>query len=75
MSSAGTASPRVGEGACPLRQTVARAVARAEVEAICSVLGLTQGNKSRAARLLGTNYTTLHIKMRRHGISAQEFRD
>jgi DNA-binding NtrC family response regulator len=48
-------------------------VTRAEVEAIRHALGLTHGNKSQAARLLRTNYTTLHAKMRRHGISAQEF--
>ena len=56
-----------------LRRIVTHAVTRAEVEAIRHALGLTHGNKSRAARLLRTNYTTLHAKMRRHGISAQEF--
>lgn len=56
-----------------LREIVTHAVTRAEVEAIRHALGLTQGNKSRAARLLRTNYATLHAKMRRHGISAQEF--
>jgi two-component system nitrogen regulation response regulator GlnG len=56
-----------------LRRLVAHAVTRAEVEAIRHALRLTHGNKSRAARLLRTNYTTLHAKMRRHGISAQEF--
>jgi DNA-binding NtrC family response regulator len=56
-----------------LRRIVTRAVTRAEVEAIRHALGLTHGNKSRAARLLQTNYTTLHAKMRHYGISAQEF--
>ena len=56
-----------------LREIVTHAVTRAEVEAIRRALGLTHGNKSRAARLLRTNYTTLHAKMRRYGISAQEF--
>jgi two-component system nitrogen regulation response regulator GlnG len=56
-----------------LRRIVTHAVTRAEVEAIRRALGLTHGNKSRAARLLRTNYTTLHAKMRRYGISAQEF--
>ncbi|HEX7786467.1 MAG TPA: helix-turn-helix domain-containing protein [Methylomirabilota bacterium] len=56
-----------------LRRIVSHAVSRAEVEAIRHALRLTQGNKSRAARLLRTNYTTLHAKMRRHGISAREF--
>ncbi|HME96641.1 MAG TPA: helix-turn-helix domain-containing protein [Methylomirabilota bacterium] len=56
-----------------LRRIVTHAVTRAEVEAIRHALGLTHGNKSRAARLLQTNYTTLHAKMRHYGISAQEF--
>ncbi len=56
-----------------LRRIVTHAVTRAEVEAIRHALGLTRGNKSRAARLLQTNYTTLHAKMRHYGISAQEF--
>ncbi|HEY7203475.1 MAG TPA: helix-turn-helix domain-containing protein [Methylomirabilota bacterium] len=63
----------VGPSGFALRQIVTHAVTRAEVEAIRHALELTQGNKSRAARLLRTNYTTLHAKMRRHGISAQEF--
>jgi DNA-binding NtrC family response regulator len=56
-----------------LRPIVNHAVTCAEVEAIRHALELTNGNKSRAARLLRTNYTTLHAKMRRHGISAREF--
>ena len=36
-------------------------------------LASTLGNKSHAARLLRTNYTTLHGKMKRYGISAREF--
>ena len=66
---AGPARP----GGLPLRWIVRHAVTRAEVAAIRHALGLTRGNKSRAARLLRTNYTTLHAKMRRHGISASEF--
>ncbi|HUM17607.1 MAG TPA: helix-turn-helix domain-containing protein [Candidatus Nitrosotalea sp.] len=62
-------------GPLPLRRTVARAVARAEVEAIQRALEITQGNKSQAARLLRTNYATLHAKMRRHGISTQQPRE
>jgi DNA-binding NtrC family response regulator len=49
------------------------AVTRAEAEAIRRALASTHGNKSHAARLLRTNYTTLHAKMRRYGISAREF--
>ena len=65
------ASSRVGT--CSLRQIVDGAVAYAEGEAIRRALTATVGNKSQAARLLRTNYTTLHAKMRRYGISAQEF--
>jgi two-component system nitrogen regulation response regulator GlnG len=71
-----TMAPITGSGRdvrFALRQIVTHAVTRAEIEAIRQALGLTHGNKSRAARLLRTNYTTLHAKMRRHGISAQEF--
>jgi transcriptional regulator of acetoin/glycerol metabolism len=32
-----------------------------------------KGNKSQAARLLRTDYSTLHTKMKRYGISARDF--
>ena len=60
-------------GVFSLRQIVDSAVTRAEAEAIRRALGSTHGNKSHAARLLRTNYTTLHAKMKRYGISAREF--
>jgi DNA-binding NtrC family response regulator len=60
-------------GTCSLRQIVGSAVADAEGEAIRRALTATIGNKSQAARLLRTNYTTLHAKMKRYGISAAEF--
>ncbi len=50
------------------------AVAEAEAHAIRRALRSAKGNKSLAARLLRTNYTTLHAKMKRFGIVAQEFR-
>ncbi len=67
------ASARSKVGTCSLRQIVDGAVADAEGEAIRRALTATLGNKSRAARLLRTNYTTLHAKMKRYGISAREF--
>ena len=70
-SSAPCAPMRVG--LFSLRQIVDAAVSRAEVLAIRRALASTAGNKSHAARLLRTNYTTLHAKMKRYGISAQEF--
>jgi DNA-binding NtrC family response regulator len=60
-------------GTWSLRQIVDGAVADAEGEAIRRALIATVGNKSQAARLLRTNYTTLHAKMKRYGISAREF--
>ena len=60
-------------GISSLRQIVNGAVADAEGEAIRRALTATIGNKSQAARLLQTNYTTLHAKMKRYGISATEF--
>ena len=60
-------------GLFSLRQIVESAVTRAEAEAIRRALASTLGNKSHAARLLRTNYTTLHGKMKRYGISAREF--
>ncbi|MFI5374685.1 MAG: helix-turn-helix domain-containing protein [Candidatus Rokuibacteriota bacterium] len=60
-------------GVFSLRQIVDSAVTRAEAEAIRRALVSTLGNKSHAARLLRTNYTTLHAKMKRYGISAREF--
>ena len=62
-----------GVSAFSLRRIVDGAVGRAEGAAIRHALTVTQGNKSRAARLLQTNYTTLHLKMKRYGISAREF--
>jgi DNA-binding NtrC family response regulator len=67
------AEARSRVGTCSLRQIVSGAVAAAEGEAIRRALTATIGNKSQAARLLRTNYTTLHAKMKRYGISAAEF--
>jgi DNA-binding NtrC family response regulator len=35
----------------------------------------TKGNKSEAARLLRTDYKTLHLKMKQYGISRVPFRE
>ena len=61
-------------GTHSLRELVDHAVAEAEVRAIRQALASARGNKSLAARILRTNYTTLHLKMKRLGISAREFR-
>ena len=51
------------------------AAAYAEQHAIRRVLQTTKGNKSEAARVLRTDYKTLHLKMKQYGISAAAFRD
>ena len=51
-----------------------RAAAEAERQAIRLALQATRGNKSEAARLLRVDYKTLHLKMKRYGIEAREFR-
>jgi two-component system nitrogen regulation response regulator GlnG len=56
-----------------LREVAELAAARAERELIRQALEATNGNKSRAARMLRTDYTTLHAKMKRYGISARDF--
>lgn len=66
-------SSRARVGTASLRQIVDGAVMQAEGDAIRRALAVTRGNKSQAARLLRTNYTTLHSKMRRYGIGPREF--
>src|SRR5437899_2304226 len=51
------------------------AAADAEQQAIRRVLEITKGNKSEAARLLRTDYKTLHVKMKQYGIDAGPFRE
>jgi len=60
-------------GVHSLRELVRQAVMEAEAQAIRRALASTKGNKSLAARVLQTHYTTLHAKMKRFGISAREF--
>jgi two-component system nitrogen regulation response regulator GlnG len=57
----------------PLRDVAAGAVEAAERRAISEALRSVGGNKSRAARALDTDYKTLHLKMKRYGIRAQDF--
>jgi len=57
-----------------LRQLQQQAVAQVEREAIERVLRQTQGNKSRAARLLQIDYKTLYAKLKAYGIDATPLR-
>lgn len=56
-----------------LREVAELATVQAERDAIRLALEATKGNKSQAARLLRTDYTTLHGKMKRYSISAHDF--
>jgi len=58
-----------------LREIAGRAAAEAERQAIRLALQATRGNKSAAARLLRTDYKTLHVKMKQYGIDAGRFRE
>jgi DNA-binding NtrC family response regulator len=58
-----------------LKEIAAAAAADAEQQAIRRALEITMGNKSEAARLLRTDYKTLHLKMKQYGVDARRFRD
>src|SRR5436309_495584 len=58
-----------------LREIAEAAAAYAEQQAIRRVLQVTCGNKSEAARLLRTDYKTLHLKMKQYSIPAAQFRE
>ena len=71
------ATARRGEPApsSSLREIAEAAAEGAEGQAICRALQTTGGNKSEAARLLRTDYKTLHLKMKQYGIDARRFRE
>jgi two-component system nitrogen regulation response regulator GlnG len=58
-----------------LKEIAEAAAADAEQKAIRRALQNTKGNKSEAARLLRTDYKTLHLKMKQYGIEAGRFRE
>ncbi|MBI4591785.1 MAG: sigma-54-dependent Fis family transcriptional regulator [Candidatus Rokubacteria bacterium] len=65
--------PGPGLAGLSLRKARERVAVEAEQQAIRQALQATRGNKSEAARLLRTDYKTLHLKMKRYGIQAREF--
>jgi DNA-binding NtrC family response regulator len=67
------AAPEHAGGDLSLREVAELAAVQAERELIRHALQATKGNKSQAARLLRTDYTTLHAKMKRYSISARDF--
>jgi transcriptional regulator with GAF, ATPase, and Fis domain len=56
-----------------LKEVAADATRTAERDAICDVLRTTKGNRSRAAKLLQTDYKTLLRKIRQLGIRVRDF--
>jgi DNA-binding NtrC family response regulator len=56
-----------------LRAIAADAAQMAERQIICEVLRSTAGNKSRAAKMLQTDYKTLHVKIKQLGIRVRDF--
>jgi DNA-binding NtrC family response regulator len=58
-----------------LKEIAGAAAADAEQQAIRRALETTLGNKSEAARLLRTDYKTLHLKMKQYGVDARRFRE
>jgi DNA-binding NtrC family response regulator len=56
-----------------LREIAAEAAGEAERRAISEALRAARGNKSQAARALGTDYKTLHLKLKRFGLRARDF--
>lgn len=55
-----------------LKQIAENAVEEAEKQAIRSVLKSTGGNKSQAAKILKTDYKTLHVKIKKYGLKASQ---
>jgi DNA-binding NtrC family response regulator len=55
-----------------LKQIAENAVEEAEKQAIRHVLKATSGNKSQAAKILKTDYKTLHVKIKKYGLKSSE---
>jgi two-component system nitrogen regulation response regulator GlnG len=78
LTMAASAAPAPHEEPVPvgasLKEIADAAASDAEQQAIRRVLQDTKGNKSEAARLLRTDYKTLHLKMKQYGIPAGQFK-
>jgi len=64
--------PRHDERPLPLPELTRRAVERLERETIRDALRRTGGNKSAAARILGIDYKTLHLKVKKYRLRETE---
>jgi two-component system, NtrC family, response regulator HydG len=67
-----TAAARRSAGTS-LKLVAEEAARGAERQAISEALRATGGNQSRAAKVLQTDYKTLHLKLKRLGIRARDF--
>jgi len=69
-------TPRSGPTALgpSLKEIADAAAADAERQAIRQALQACKGNKTEAARRLRTDYKTLHLKIKQHGIDAGRFK-
>ena len=69
-------TPRSGPTALgpSLKEIADAAAADAERQAIRQALQACEGNKTEAARRLRTDYKTLHLKLKQHGIDAGRFK-
>jgi two-component system nitrogen regulation response regulator GlnG len=56
-----------------LKEVADAAAREAERQVIFETLGTTRGNKSQAARILQTDYKTLHVKIKALGIRVRDF--
>jgi len=55
-----------------LKQIAEEAVEQAEKQAIRNVLKATDGNKAKAAKILKTDYKTLHVKVKKYGLQSKD---
>ena len=67
-------APGGDAAARPLREVAEQAVRDAETAAIRAALRAAGGNKAAAAKALQTDYKTLHLKLQRYGIKADDFK-
>ena len=69
-------TPRSGPTALgpSLKEIVDATAADAERQTIRQALQACKGNKTEAARRLRTDYKTLHLKIKQHGIDAGRFK-
>ena len=65
---AGAARESATAGPSPLAQVVTHATEQAEKEAIQEAIAKTNGNREKAAELLGIGRTTLYRKLKQYGL-------